>query len=503
MKPSRSRRSVALILDRLDDRCMLSAGLTPAQLATAYGYSAIKIGSGSGSVTATGTGQTIALIEAYHDPTLAADLHHFDLTYHLPDPNLQVANLAGNQYNAGWAGEESLDVEWAHALAPGANLVVIEAASQNLTDLMNAVQAARNDAAVTVVSMSWGFGEIANERSYDPFFTTPAGHQGITYIAASGDNGTVEYPSSSPNVVAVGGTSLYLNSASAYSSETAWYATGGGYSVYEGEPTYQASVQSTGRRSTPDVAFNADPNTGVMVFQTINNVGTWQVVGGTSLGAPAWAALIALVDQGRASAGLGSLDGPTQTLPALYAAPPSAFHSPALLPQSGGFSFGFEPFGFYGQGGLLASFGGSVVTPGGANTETGLGSPNAPALYADLVSSTLVTPIGTVGPSVPVSTNPTAPIRHHKQHKIHAPRHKPLHKAPPRFRHSHARHPRARFVHQPVRAAHHEVRLITLSKTDWSASGDTLNSPRNGLSIAAVKNTRSPINTARIAIRNA
>ena len=502
----KTRPRLAPVLDRLDDRCLLS-GLTPSEIAGAYGLSSLVFPTASGqTATATGAGQTIALIEAYNDPTLASDLHQFDVTFHLPDPSLQVANLAGTKFNAGWAGEESLDVEWAHALAPAANILVVEAASQSLNDLMNAVLAARAVPAVSVISMSWGFNEIPSESSYDSFFTTPAGHQGITFVAASGDNGTVEYPSSSPNVLAVGGTTLSLSSTGVYQGETAWYASGGGFSLYEPEPTYQAAIQTTGRRSTPDVAFNADPASGVAVYQTVNGQGTWQSVGGTSLGAPAWAAYLALVDQARTAQGRGSLDGPTQTLPALYHAPSSDFHSVASLTGAGGFPIGvFDPFGpSGGLGGLFAPVGGAVVTGSSVNTATGLGSPVGATLFADLSQSTLVMPIGSVSGSAPTSSPPIAPITApHPKH--HGPIRRPgghgrLVHGKPKLGHKHARlahHPRS----LPHQAAHRSLAQLrggmTRSRTVVKASADTLNSPRDGLSIAAVKNTNSPMKTAR------
>ena len=116
--------------------------------------------------------------------------------------------------------------------------------------------------------MSWGFTEMSNESSYDSYFTTPAGQAGITFIAASGDDGVVEYPATSPNVLSVGGTTLNLSGSGTYGSETAWIDSGGGYSQYEPEPGYQESVQQTGMRSTPDVSFDGDPNTGVEVYAT-------------------------------------------------------------------------------------------------------------------------------------------------------------------------------------------------------------------------------------------
>src|SRR5438067_942873 len=130
------RRGLGLVWDRLDDRCLLS-GFTPDQLTHAYGLDAITFTTSSGAtIKGDGSGQTIALIEAYHNPTLVSDLHTFDRTYNLPDPALTVVNLGGPLSNAGWALEESLDVEWAHAIAPGANLVVVEAQSQSRPHLL-------------------------------------------------------------------------------------------------------------------------------------------------------------------------------------------------------------------------------------------------------------------------------------------------------------------------------------------------------------------------------
>ncbi len=369
----------------------------------------------------------------------------------LPKIN-QMVNQAGSQTNTGWAQEESLDVEWAHAIAPGASILVVEAApsystSQELQNLLGAVNAARNTPGVVAISMSWGFNEMPNESSYDSTFTTPSGHTGITFIAASGDSGVVEYPSASPNVLSVGGTTLNLSSSGGYGSETAWSSTGGGYSQFELEPSYQEAVQQTGARATPDVAFDGDPNTGVEVYSTPpgSSKGSWQVVGGTSVGAPSWAGIIAIVDQGRALAGKGSLDGPTQTLPALYAAPSSDFYSVSAAPQSsfggpGGFG-GFDPFGGGGFGGVSDSWSGlgawngagpvsgstGQTTAGAtANTVTGLGTPNGAPLIPDLVSSTLTTPLSTSGSSSQsgtgtAPTNPTEPTKpkgkHHAKHQ--------------------------------------------------------------------------------------
>jgi subtilase family serine protease len=451
-------------LDLLDDRCLLS-GLTPAQVTAAYGLNAINFTTSSGTkVNGDGSGETIALIEAYNDPTIASDLHNFDLAFNLPDPKLSVVNQSGTavnataQTNSGWTEEESLDVEWAHAIAPGANILVVEANSQSIQDLMAAVDTARSTPGVVAVSMSWGFNETPNETSYDSNFTTPAGHQAITFIASSGDSGSLagaSYPAASPNVLSVGGTTLLLGSSGAYQSESAWIDSGGGYSKYEPEPSYQAKIQSTGYKATPDVAFDGDPDTGVQVYVTESTrfgyQGSWMTIGGTSLSSPAWAGIIAITDQGRALAGVGSLDGPTQTLPALYAAPSSDFHTVAATPSlfGGGFGYGFVGFTYnpkYNGGSGLGVNTTTTSTSTGANTATGLGSPNGPALVSGLVTSTLTTPLTPVsgnggGTPTPAPT-PTKPVRGRSGHH-HRPTHPGSHtvksgkhtEAPARSRH--------------------------------------------------------------------
>ena len=181
-----------------------------------------------------------------------------------------------------------------HAIAPGAKIVLVEANSASFSDLTTAVQYASTMA--NVVSMSWGGSEFSGETSYDAStFST----KGVVYVAASGDSGVLEWPSSSPNVVAVGGTTLTANlTTGAYSSETAWSDSGGGVSRYEPLPTYQSNAfgKYASGRTTPDVAYDANPSTGIDVVSD----GTLYEVGGTSVGTPQWAALFALADQARA-----------------------------------------------------------------------------------------------------------------------------------------------------------------------------------------------------------
>ena len=375
----RRRRPFAPILDRLESIELLSgstlpAGFSPAQIAMAYGLNSVSFSSGGKTVAANGSGQTIAIVDAFHDPDLQSDLNTFDAKFGLPNTTVKVTAQTSTT-NDGWAGEETLDVEWVHAIAPGATIDVVEAKSDNLTDLLNAVNTARNIAGVSVVSMSWGGGEFFGENSDDSFFTTPTGHTPITSIAATGDSsafGGAEWPASSPNVLAVGGTTLNTTSTGAFLSESAWSDGGGGYSQVEAEPTYQAKVQTSGARTTPDVSLNANPNTGYAVYTTTpsNGKGSWQVVGGTSASTQIWAGIVAIADQGRVLAGGTTLNGATQLLPTLYSLSSNNFHD-------------------------ISSGSNGYAATKGYDLATGLGSPVLNVLIPSRVSSTTTVPVGT------------------------------------------------------------------------------------------------------------
>jgi subtilase family serine protease len=311
------------------------SGYTPAQVRHAYGIDNIKFG----SVTGDGTGQTIAIIDPYDDPNAAADLQAFDQQFGLPGPSsFKKVNQTGGSKLPGvdpagnWELEESLDIEWAHAIAPAAGIILVEAKSALQTDLISAaVGWARAAAGVTAVSMSFGEPENGGLTSLDSLFTTPSKHAGVTFLASTGDNGPPGgYPAYSPNVVAVGGTKLGIDSAGNYLGELGWASGGGGISSVEPQPVYQKGVvtQTSTNRAIPDVAFNADPATGVAVCDSYNygSAAPWVMVGGTSLSAPCWSGLVVIADQGRALDGAGSLDGATQTLPRLYSILASNFH---------------------------------------------------------------------------------------------------------------------------------------------------------------------------------
>jgi subtilase family serine protease len=309
----------------LEDRST-PAALSPAQVQHAYGFDQVAAVKGT---KLTGAGETIAIVDAYNDPYIQSDLATFDRQWGLAaPPSFKVVSQTGSTAalpptDSGWSGEIALDVEWAHAIAPGANLLLVEANSSSTNDLLQAVNYARNQAGVVAVSMSWGGNEFYGETSYNSYFTTPAGHTGVAFVASSGDSGAgAIWPAVSTNVLAVGGTSLNLSSGN-YGSESAWSGSGGGPSYFFSKPSYQTANTSSSRGS-PDVAYDANPNTGYYVYNTFD--GGWEQIGGTSAGAPQWAALVALADQGRALQGHGSLDSGTQLLPAIYSMPASNFH---------------------------------------------------------------------------------------------------------------------------------------------------------------------------------
>jgi hypothetical protein len=363
-------------------------GYTPAQIRNAYGFNSITFA--NGTVAGDGSGTTIAIVDAYDDPNIASDLHQFDAQFGLPDPTFSKVNQSGGtslpKADSGWSGEIALDVEWAHAMAPKAKILLVEATNDTLSNLMSAVNYARSASGVDTVSMSWGSNEFKTEKSYDSYFTTPTGHNGVTFFSSSGDNGApVGFPAISPNVVGVGGTSLNISNSGTYSSESGWSGSGGGVSSYESQPSYQKGVvtQSTTARTSPDVSFDADPNTGFAVYNSYGNTAArpWEEVGGTSAASPQWAALVAIADQGRALSGLGSLDGATQTLPKIYALASSDFHDVT----SG------------------SSTGSPTYTAGaGYDLVTGRGTPVANLVVRDLVGTSSTTP-----------TTPTAPVATH------------------------------------------------------------------------------------------
>jgi hypothetical protein len=339
--PRRGRRPARLVVEALEARNLLTS-YSPIQIRHAYGFDRVQFGDASHAlVSGNGTGQTIGIVDAFDDPTIASDLAFFDSYWGLAAPPSfsKVNQTGGTTYpppNGGWATEIALDVEYAHAMAPAANILLVEANDNGFGNLNTAVQYAANHGAAAV-SMSYGAGEFAGETGFDSIFT----HSGVTYLSSTGDGGAPGgYQAFSPNVVAVGGTSLFVDGSGNYSSESGWSGSGGGISVYENQPAYQNGVVnqwSTTKRTIPDISMDADPNTGVWTYNSYSG-GGWGVWGGTSLACPLMAGVTAVADQGRSYLfGRPSYTG-GNFLNALYHLPQSDIHD--ITTGNNGFAAG-------------------------------------------------------------------------------------------------------------------------------------------------------------------
>ena len=269
------------------------AGLSPATIKSVYAFPT------SGTA---GAGETVAIVDAYNDPTAESDLGVFSSQFGLPACTTsngcfaKVNQTGGTSYpgsDQSWALEISLDIEWAHAIAPGAKILLVEASSNGFTDLLAAEDYAKTHA--QYVSNSWGAAEFSGESSFDSHFV----QSGVSFFVSAGDAGLpAEYPSASPAVVSVGGTTLNFDSGGGFVSETGWTSGGGGCSAFESATAAQAGfsqyaqVGCAGSRATPDVALDADPNSGVSVYDSTPYFGQtgWFTVGGTSASSPMWAA---------------------------------------------------------------------------------------------------------------------------------------------------------------------------------------------------------------------
>jgi hypothetical protein len=333
------------------------------------GYSPAQIQQYLG-LTGDGKGHTIAIVDAYDDPDITADAETFSQQYGLPGVcgaggasgdcfHLNVREQSATAgSNGDWGLEESMDVEWAHSVAPDATIDVEEAAGGDFASLFAAVATAtaKHPAAV---SMSWGIGaEFSEETYYDHFCATTT----TVCVVSSGDLGYPgSYPAYNPSVLSVGGTTLTLGSDGSVTSELDWDQSGGGQSWVEREPSYQGGAEQSGFRDLPDVSYDADPNTGVAVYDSLPYLGQsgWWVVGGTSLGAPSWSAILADADQLRAGAGKGPLTASGDAAQRdVYSLPSSALAPVTSGPDNGSCPVGCAPATGY-------------------DTITGLGSPRA------------------------------------------------------------------------------------------------------------------------------
>jgi subtilase family serine protease len=390
--------------------------LTPIQLETAYTTSAL-------SVINQGQGMTIGIVDQYNDPNIIPDANVFSAKYNLPifnsagGPTLTVykdtalvSTVTNSPSNADTSGETSLDVEWAHAMAPKANILLVEVpASTSDTEyaafnkLLHGVQYAASHGAAAV-SLSYGnpetntYGETVGYPSSLYYFDLPGlSILNSTYLStgaalntvvtvSSGDSSYPGYPATSPNVIAVGGTALHLTSSGQYSYETAWGGTatngagGGGYSAFFSSPTAQSNngVNVGTFRSTPDVALDADPYTGVSVYDSYgpNASAPWQQIGGTSLASPLFAGIITLAQQDRIAANKPLLTT-TQLDSTIYA----LYNSPAYSTYFHDITLGNNNYYYFGS---LSYKGVNATT--GYDRATGLGSPIAKTLVPYLAS---------------------------------------------------------------------------------------------------------------------
>jgi kumamolisin len=271
---------------------------TPASLACVYSLVAKVVGCNPNTATLVplGGSKVIAIVDAFDAPGAASDLAAFSTQFGLPAPNFQKVFASGVQppNNAGWEIEESLDIQWAHAMAPQAKIILVEAASNSLTDLLQAEDVASTMVAAAgggEVSNSWGGSEFSGEVALDTHFSTA----NVVYFASSGDSPGTSWPSVAPQVVSAGGTTVRRNpSTFNFMSEAPWDSAGGGRSTFEARPSYQSAISTIvgTKRGTPDLSFDSNPITGVWVLDT--HQGGWFIVGGTSVASPSLAGIINL-----------------------------------------------------------------------------------------------------------------------------------------------------------------------------------------------------------------
>lgn len=347
-----------------------------------------------------GTGQTILIVDPFGSPTIEQDLATFDADFGIPAPpsftilcpehGCPVFDPSDPHGQATWSLETSLDVEYAHAMAPGANIVLVVGSTSSGSAIHSAEAAAIKLYPGAIISQSFGIPEYlvqANRaqimQAHDNYVAATAA--GITLLASAGDTGATNadpanvtnanYPASDPLVTSVGGTEgnpyfsgLLVNGG--YGGEQVWNepqfgaATGGAVSGLFLAPTYQSSLGSQ-FRTVPDVAYNAGLNGGVLVLDT--TIGGYHRVGGTSCGAPQWAAIFALANQ-KAGHPLGFLN------PAIY-----------KLAQSAAYANDFHDITM-GDNKLLETQNGFSAGPG-YDLTTGWGTPNVSNLIPDLVAA--------------------------------------------------------------------------------------------------------------------
>jgi len=351
------------------------SGILPAQFKAAYGFNRIPN---------QGQGMTIALIGGADDPNIESDLAFYATYFRLAPCNFQKVKIGNPQEGGGWDIEESLDVEQACALAPQANIILVEIDAVVFGDLFNAIAVATSSPYnATTVALTFVTAEFAGEQQYDSYLCNIVNGNGqpVTIVAASGDgyHNQAVYPSTSPCVVSAGGTNLNLGTALAppsplqlnYGSETAWFGSTGGVSTIEPQPSWQnpaCATWSTTNRCTPDIASEAGSPPSVPVYDTYS-AGGWIREGGTSVAAPDWAAFFTLVNSARVAAGKSTLSQAAADLYSIY--------------YSGNYASDFHDI----TSGNNGACGSECNAGPGYDLVTGMGTYQANSLYAPLVAA--------------------------------------------------------------------------------------------------------------------
>ncbi len=271
----------------------------PESIACIYGVTPPTSGCPrTGAPLASGGTKAIAVVDYGHDPNLQANFNAFNTQYGLPAQTLQFicdCSSCPNNDGTGWDLETALDVEYSHAMAPNAQIIVSQFCSDPFAGGTSAAEYLAGQAVAALgggeVSNSFDYnGEFSGELAYDQYMTTP----GVVYFASAGDGGCqTNYPAASPNAIGAGGTHIVRNSGLYQGQQTCWTDSGGGISAYEALPNYQLIIGNrTGpHRGTPDYAADADPNTGVAVYSS-TGCGGWCQVGGTSVSSPVLAGIV-------------------------------------------------------------------------------------------------------------------------------------------------------------------------------------------------------------------
>ncbi len=288
------------------------AGYYPQDLWSAYG-----LGSTS-TPPSGGTGRTVAVVDAYNDPHAASDLAVYRSQMGLPALCGTVANgsacsgtftklnqSGGTSYPHGsksWSEEISLDLDMVSAICPNCNILLVEASSASFSDLSTAEATALGTSGVDAVSNSYGASEFSGETAYNQAYDSTKA--AVTVSAGDGGYG-VEFPAADPYVVAVGGTTLSNASSSSAGTQTVWSGTGSGCSAYETNPGWQPTTSLCTTRTVADVSADANPATGVAVYDTYGESG-WLVFGGTSVASPIVASVFALAGYSGSSTAQGN-----------------------------------------------------------------------------------------------------------------------------------------------------------------------------------------------------